>query len=120
MTHSTSSAISILKGRRIRSRETWLLLSPWLLTFLLFWAYPLIYALYLSFTKYYTLTNRSVWIGFDNYTKLAHDPAFWQALLNTVIFVIGTIPFTMIFALFFAALLVRVERLQHFYRSALF
>ena len=99
---------------------TWLLLSPWLITLALFWGYPLVYALYLSFTKYYTLTNRTVWIGFGNYTKLAHDPAFWQALLNTAIFVIGTIPFTMIFALFFAALLVRVERFQHFYRSALF
>lgn len=98
----------------------WWLLSPWLITLVLFWGYPLVYALYLSFTKYYTLTNRTVWIGFGNYVKLAHDPVFWQALLNTAIFVIGTIPFTMIFALFFAALLTRVERFQHFYRSALF
>ena len=102
------------------SANTWFLLSPWLLTLALFWAYPLLYAFYLSFTKYYTLTNRSVWIGLGNYTRLAQDPAFWQALLNTLIFVVGTIPFTMIFALFFAALLVRVERFQHFYRSALF
>ncbi|HZK77045.1 MAG TPA: sugar ABC transporter permease, partial [Candidatus Kapabacteria bacterium] len=100
--------------------ETWLLLSPWLLTLALFWAWPLVYALYLSFTKYYTLTNRTTWVGFDNYIKLAHDPAFWQAALNTLVFVIGTIPFTMIFALFFATLLTRVERFQHVYRSALF
>jgi multiple sugar transport system permease protein len=106
--------------RRSKSSFPWLLLSPWLVTLALFWGYPLLYALYLSFTKYYTLTNRTVWIGFGNYTKLVHDPVFWQALLNTGIFVIGTIPFTMIFALFFAALLVRVERFQHFYRSALF
>jgi multiple sugar transport system permease protein len=99
---------------------TWLLLSPWMLTLLIFWAYPLAYALYLSFTKYYTLTNRSVWIGFGNYTKLFHDPIFWQALWNTVLFVVGTIPFTMFFALLFAALLVRVERFQHWYRSAMF
>jgi multiple sugar transport system permease protein len=101
-------------------QSPWILLSPWLITLLLFWAYPLVYALYISFTKYYTLTNRTIWIGFDNYIKLWHDPLFWQALLNTVVFVIGTIPFTMIFALFFAALLVRVERFQHWYRSALF
>jgi len=106
--------------KRRGSSETWLLLSPWLLTLALFWAWPLVYALYLSFTKYYTLTNRSVWIGFDNYAKLARDPTFWQALLNTAIFVIGTIPFTMIFALFFATLLTRIERFQHVYRSALF
>ena len=106
--------------KRRGSSETWLLLSPWLITLVLFWGYPLIYALYLSFTKYYTLTNKTVWIGFGNYTKLANDPVFWQALVNTAIFVIGTIPFTMVFALFFAAILVRVERFQHFYRSALF
>ncbi len=101
-------------------RETWLLLSPWVLTLAIFWAYPLLNAFYLSFTKYYTLTNRTTWIGLGNYQKLWRDPLFWQSLLNTVIFVVGTIPFTMIISLFFAALLVRVERFQHFYRSALF
>ena len=106
--------------KRRGSFEVWLLLSPWLITLAFFWAWPLIYALYLSFTKYYTLTNRTTWIGFGNYIKLAHDPAFWQAALNTLVFVIGTIPFTMIFALFFASLLTRVERFQNFYRSAIF
>lgn len=109
-----------MSDRSSNRTGTWLLLSPWVLTLLVFWAYPLLYALYLSFTKYYTLTNATRWIGFANYTKLAHDPAFWQALLNTVIFVTGTIPFTIGFALLFAALLIRVERFQHFYRSALF
>src|ERR1051325_465068 len=115
--------MSTLTGQRWTSNtrsSTWLLLSPWVLTLLIFWAYPLAYALYLSFTKYYTLTNKSVWIGFGNYERLLHDPIFWQALWNTVLFVVGTIPFTMFFALFFAALLVRVERFQHWYRSAMF
>jgi len=101
-------------------RTTLALLSPWLITLLLFWAYPLLYALYLSFTKYKTLTNETIWIGFKNYTKLLHDDIFWQALLNTTIFVVGTIPFTMIFALLFATLLTQVKRFQNFYRSALF
>jgi multiple sugar transport system permease protein len=98
----------------------WLLLSPWIITFVVFWAYPLLYSLYLSFTKYKTLTSETIWIGLKNYKQLFSDPAFAQALLNTVIFVIGTIPFTMIFALFFAVLLERVKRFQNFYRSALF
>jgi multiple sugar transport system permease protein len=114
------SILRVSVNKSSRTGETWLLLSPWVVTLILFWGYPLLYALYLSFTKYYTLTNRTIWIGFANYTKLARDPAFWQALLNTAVFVIGTIPFTMIFALFFAALLTRVERFQHVYRSALF
>jgi multiple sugar transport system permease protein len=103
-----------------RKSETWVLLAPWLLTLLVFWAYPLLNALYLSFTKYYTLNNRTVWIGFANYIKLAHDPVFWQAALNTTLFVVGTIPFTMFFALLFSALLVRVRLFQNVYRSALF
>lgn len=107
-------------NQRNPGSDVLLLLSPWLLTLLIFWAYPLLYALYLSFTKYYTLTNQSIWIGLGNYEKLFHDPIFWQALWNTVLFVVGTIPFTMFFALFFAALLVRVERFQHWYRSAMF
>src|SRR5579872_2598649 len=103
-----------------KSRTAFLLLSPWLVTLVLFWAYPLVYALYLSFTKYKTLTTETVWIGFGNYQKLLHDPAFGQSLLNTFIFVIGTIPFTMGFALLFAAMLAATKRFRDFFRSALF
>jgi multiple sugar transport system permease protein len=87
---------------------------------MVFWVYPLIYALFLSFTKYKTLTTETIWIGARNYQKLFSDPVFLQSLLNTVIFVIGTIPFTMGFALLFAALLTNTKRLQNFFRSALF
>ena len=42
-----------------------------------------------------------------------------QSLLNTVIFVVGTLPFTIGIALFFAALLSNAKRLQSFFQSAL-
>ncbi len=100
--------------------STLILLSPWLLAFALFWAYPLVYAFILSFTKYRTLNNEWIWIGLANYTKLLHDPLFWQAMLNTSIFVIGTIPFTMGFALLFAVMLSQVDRFKDLYRSSLF
>ena len=99
---------------------TWLLLAPWVLSFVLFWAYPLLYAFYLSFTKYKTLSNEAIWIGLGNYEKLYNDPVFWMAIKNTTLFVVGTLPFTMAFALLFAALLNRVESFRNFYRSALF
>jgi multiple sugar transport system permease protein len=103
-----------------KTRTAFLLLSPWLITLALFWAYPLVYALYLSCTKYKTLTTETIWIGFHNYEKLLTDPAFRQSLLNTVIFVIGTIPLTMGFALLFAVILSGARRFQNFFRSALF
>jgi multiple sugar transport system permease protein len=98
----------------------YLLLSPWIITFLVFWVYPLLYSLYLSFTKYKTLTSETIWIGFKNYEKLFTDDVFLRSLVNTLIFVVGTIPFTMGFALLFAVLLERVKRFQNLYRSALF
>ncbi len=103
-----------------KRRTAFLLLSPWLITLVVFWAYPLVYALFLSFTKYKTLTTETIWIGFKNYEKLLSDPAFKQSLMNTIIFVIGTIPFTMGFALLFAVLLSNAKRFQNFFRSALF
>ncbi|MDP4220890.1 MAG: sugar ABC transporter permease, partial [Bacteroidota bacterium] len=82
-----------------KPRTAFLLLSPWLVTLVLFWIYPLVYALFLSFTKYKTLSTETIGIGLTNYKKLFADPAFGQSLLNTVIFVLGTIPFTMGLAL---------------------
>src|SRR5690242_5571010 len=99
--------------KRIASRTTLVLLAPWIITLFVFWLFPLLYSLYLSFTKYKTLTNEAYWIGFANYSKLFKDPAFTQSLRNTLIFVIGTIPFTMIFALLFAAALNNVKRFQY-------
>ncbi|MEP7235181.1 MAG: sugar ABC transporter permease, partial [Ignavibacteriota bacterium] len=106
--------------RQSKPRTVLLLLSPWLLSLVVFWVYPLIYALYLSFTKYKTLSTDTIWIGFHNYEKLFSDPGFRQSLLNTIIFVIGTIPFTISLALLFSVLLSNLRRFRSFFRSALF
>lgn len=86
---------------RARS-QPYLLASPWILTLLLFWLFPLVWSLYLSFTNYGILNPQSDWIGLANYQKLFRDPAFWIALKNTFIFVIGTVPVTTVLALAFA------------------
>ncbi|MGE3799920.1 MAG: carbohydrate ABC transporter permease [Candidatus Kapaibacterium sp.] len=99
---------------------TWLFLSPWLITLLLFWIYPLLYSLYMSFTEYRTLSGQMKWIGLANYERLVSDPIFWKALANTLIFVVGTIPFTTIFAIVLAVMLSRNIAWKGFYRSAFF
>jgi multiple sugar transport system permease protein len=99
---------------------TWTFMAPWLLTLGVFWVYPLLYSLYLSFTQYSTLGNRATWIGLANYDRLLHDPVFWKALANTTIFVVGTIPFTTIFALLLAVMLNRQIAWKDFYRSGYF
>lgn len=95
-------------------------LVPWIAVFAVFWFFPLLYSLLLSFTNYNTLQNVFAWTGFDNYTALLRDKDFTQAFLNTVIFSAGTIPPIVVLSLVAASLLNSVTRLQSFYRSAIF
>lgn len=99
---------------------TWTFLAPWLLTIGVFWAYPLGRSFYLSFTRYNTLSNKTTWIGLGNYERLVGDAVFWKAMANTMIFVVGTIPFTTVLALLLAVLLNRKIAWKDFYRSAYF
>ena len=83
------------------------LLAPWLITFVVFWLYPLAYALVLSFSEYRTLSNELTFIGLENYSALLSDPGFWRALWNTVIFTVGTVPVTTACALTLAVAMQR-------------
>lgn len=92
-----------------RDAHHWTLLAPWLITLGVFWVYPLVYALVLSFSEYRTLTNELTIIGFDNYTRAFADETFWRALGNTAVFTVGTVPVTTALAL----LLASAVRRQH-------
>lgn len=98
-----------------------LLLSPWLITFSLFWAYPICHSLILSFMDYNPLRPETIrWIGLDNYQALVHDPLFRIALRNTSFFVFGTIPITTILALGLALLINQKLPLRDLYRAGFF
>jgi multiple sugar transport system permease protein len=84
--------------------NTLILVFPWLITLALFWAFPVIYSLGLSFTNY-SIFGQSTFIGLANYAKLFVDPSFLLALKNTAYFVFGTIPFTTVIALILAVLI---------------
>ena len=101
-------------------RLTLLYLLPWLVTLALFWFYPLVYSLYLSLTDYELLGNGSNFVGLTNYIRLFSDPDFLKALTNTAIFVVGTIPFTTVFALCLALLVNRRIPGAQIFRSGYF
>jgi len=98
----------------------WLLFSPWILTFLLFWLFPLIYSFVLSLTDYRLLSTETHSLGLANYGKLLSDPDFQSALKNSFIFVFGTIPFTTVISLGMALLLNNRFRGRSFFRAAYF
>ncbi len=109
-----------MNKRSHRFGTTPIFLSPWVITLLLFWLFPLLYSLYLSFTNYSLGAQGIEFIGLKNYIQLFSDTKFLASLKNTFVFVIGTIPFTTVFALLLALLVNRKIRFATFFRSAYF
>ena len=101
-------------------KSTLALLSPWLISFALFGAYPILFSLAVSFTNYNPLQAGFHWLGFQNYGRAMGDPLFWQSLKVTFLFVAGTIPLTTTGALFLAVLLNRSHRARGFLRASFF
>lgn len=98
-----------------------LLLLPWILTFLVFWAYPVIYSFILSLSEYKTLSNETTFIGLENYTALFSDDTFLKSLSNTMLFVFVTVPITTTLATVLAVLVDRTNgKLKEFFKAAYF
>ena len=96
-------------------------MSPWLLTLAVFWIYPLIFSLILSFSDYDVFHPELFsFVGWENYIRLWHDASFRQALFNTFIFVIGTTPVTTVLALVLALMINSVRRGSQVFRSVFF
>ena len=91
-------------ARRREALAFYLTISPWLLGFLLLTVGPMLYSLYISFTRWDLLTD-PVWIGLDNYvSKMPNDPRFWQSLTVTVIYTAAYVPLELVGGLFLALL----------------
>jgi multiple sugar transport system permease protein len=84
-------------------KAAWLLLAPALGAILLFFALPLVAALFLSLTDFdiYAVADRhnARFVGLGNYLRLLKDPLFWKVLRNTVVFVVVGVPLTIGLAL---------------------
>lgn len=101
-------------------RGTLVFLSPWILSFALFGAYPVLFSLLVGFTDYNPLRGDMNWVGASNYARAIRDPMFWQSLKVTLLFTLGTIPFTTVFSLGLALLLNRPLRGRGFLRASFF
>src|SRR5579884_1053530 len=87
-----------------QTRNGLLFVSPWLLGFLLFFAYPFFATIYYSFTNF-DGTGSPKWIGFTNYSNLFSDHLFWTSLYNTGFYTVFELPLSTIAALGLAMLL---------------
>jgi multiple sugar transport system permease protein len=100
---------------------SWVLLSPWIASFLVFGLYPIAASFFLSFHEYSPLRpDAARFLGLGNYAEALGDAMFWLALKNTLFFVFGTLPFTTVFALGLAVCLDRAFPGRTFFRAGFF
>ncbi len=103
----------------------WGFLAPALLVVGLFFLLPVVAALGLSLTDFdiYALANlhNLRFVGLANYLHMLRTPLFWQALGNTLYFVVAGVPLSIGLSLGSALLLnSRLARFRSFFRTALF
>ena len=98
-----------------------LYLLPMLVITITFNIWPIINSFLMSlYTKYDFYTDKvSAW-GFDNFVYLWNDPDFHLAVRNTLVFVVGVVPITVILSLIIALLLNQVKIISGVFRTVYF
>ncbi len=97
----------------------YILVSPYLIHFILFIAFPVIFSIVLTFHNW-NIISPMKFTGVNNYSRLFQDSTFFKSILNTLIFLIIHIPLQIIVALFLAEILNQKIKLKGFYRAAFF
>ena len=86
----------------------YLFLAPFVISFLVFGAYPIVRSVMLSF--YITSGPEAQhFVGLDNYLYLLQDPDFWTAFRNTATFALGSVVLQLPLSLGLAILLNRPD-----------
>ncbi len=106
-------------GRRQEAMAGYVFLTPWLIGLIGITAIPMLYSLYLSFTRY-NLLRPPEWIGIANYERMLSDPNFRHAVWVTLMFALVSVPLKLTVALGVALLLNRERRGIGFFRALLY
>ncbi|MNK81059.1 L-arabinose transport system permease protein AraP [compost metagenome] len=120
-TLATKAKVETRAGRKKMNMQKvapYLFVMPFIISFLLFFSYPLIHAVIMSFQE--VLPGEVHFVGLDNYKKLWNED-FGKALYNSTKYTFWTIivliPLPMILAVFLNSKLIAA---RNFFRSTLF
>ena len=104
-----------------KSMKGWLYLLPALVFLAFFLVYPLIDVLIYSFEEGYNSASQSSFgVGLYNYSYILHDPYFLQALKNTFILVMITVPISTGLALLISLGLSSIKKLRQLFQTVYF
>ena len=96
---STRPRLGTIERRNLR----WglLFISPWLFGFITLSIFPIIYTFYLSLTRYSGIRD-PVFIGVQNYQRMAADPLFLKSAYNTLYYTLLAVPVGVVVAMVLA------------------
>lgn len=101
--------------------KAWLYLLPAILFLGVFMLYPLVDVFIYSFEENFAFVSQTyTGVGFENYTYVFQDPDFLQALKNTFILVLITVPLSTLIALLIAVGLNSIKPLKRLFQTIFF
>ena len=104
-----------------RNFKGWLYLLPAMLFLGIFMVYPLIDVFIYSFEEGYNSASQTYYgTGMYNYSYVLHDPYFLQAIRNTFILVVITVPLSTLLALLISVALSSVKALKKLFQTIYF
>ena len=115
--------MSVQAPRKQLKPLPYLLIFPTAVFVALFTAWPVLLSLYQSFFRQRMNIARfrePTFIGFGNYIDLFSDPYFIQTIKNTLNYILGTVPISIVLGFLFALLVNRKVRGIGFFRLAFF
>lgn len=117
--------LTAIRNNRIISREAkrdlvaYSFIAPNFIGFAVFTLIPIVFAFALAFMNW-DGSNEITFVGLENFMKLPSDTFFVAALKNTMIYVVGTVPLTMIASLALAIVLNQKIRARGLFRTVAF
>jgi multiple sugar transport system permease protein len=99
---SGAAAAAAGSGRDTARGLLWI--SPWIVGFALFMALPIGISLYYSLTDY-SLLERPVFVGADNYREMLGDDLLWRTVRNTAVYTLFSVSIGTVITVALAVLL---------------
>ncbi len=104
-----------------QNKKAWLYLLPALIFLILFMVYPLIDVFIYSLEEGYNFASQTYYgVGSYNYSYVLHDPYFLQAVKNTFLLVVITVPVSTGLALLISLGLSSIRPLRELYQTIYF
>jgi multiple sugar transport system permease protein len=98
----------------------WLLVAPALIWLLLFSVWPSVNTLLMSFTNAKPLGGNERFVGLQNFTYMFADDQVWNALLNSVLYMLVCLPLLTVLPLLIALLVEKKLKGIAFFRTAFY